>query len=179
MTLERSHDKLRGGVSARQSDNGNHADGANAPDRERDHHRDGRFKNGNRAAKGTGAKRAIRNVVPKRARRIFDDLCRQLGATGGTLAALHAADAVSHQLDSLDLGALARVSGLGTAEGERLHARAQRSSELAIRSATAALDAARLFKRSGMAARSAKVTELRARVDRAIEQTPATEATDG
>lgn len=140
-----SHGKLRLEV-ARVSDHKDAPDGGNAPDRERDHHDDGRFKKGNRAAVGTGSKRAVRHLVPHRGRKIFDDIARQIGATGGTLAYLHAADAVCHQLDAAELAQLARTAGLGTKEGQELHTRALRSSELAVRSATAALETARLFK---------------------------------
>lgn len=145
---EVSHKKLRL-IGPRLSDHANHADGANGRDRSRDHADDGTFKAGNRAAEGTGPRRAVRHLVPERGRRIFNALCAQLGATGGTLAYMHAADTVCHQLDALELGGLARDEGLGTPAGAALHERAQRSSELAIRSATAALETSRLFKRPG------------------------------
>jgi hypothetical protein len=151
---EISHDKLRI-TGARLSDHANHADGANGRDRSRDHTVYGRFAVGNRAAAGTGAKRAIRHLVPARARGLFADLCAQLGASGGTLAYMHAADTVCHQLDALELGELARAAGLASAEGAALHVRAQRSSELAIRSATAALETSRLFRRPSATKRKA------------------------
>ncbi len=143
--FEVSHGKPRL-VVARLSDSAEHADGANVTDRHRDHAHDGRFAPGNRAAQGTGAKRAVRALVPARGRKIFEDICRQLGTAGGSVATLHAADATRHHLDAGELSELARVAGLATAAGAELHARAQRSSELAIRSMTAALEVSRLLK---------------------------------
>lgn len=143
--FERSHGLSRL-VVARLSDTRNHADGANASERRRDHAADGTFAEGNRAAKGTGARRAIRALVPAKGRRIYDLMLAELGAPTGTVAALHAADACRHHLDAGDLSELARGAGLATKEGAELHARAQRSSELAIRSMTAALEVSRLLR---------------------------------
>lgn len=154
MSYEKSHGKTRV-TPPRASDHANHVDGANGRDRARDHDRLGRFAPGNRAAAGMGTRRSVRALVPVRARRLYADLCTQIGTSGGAIAALHAADAATHQLDALELSELARQAGLATPEGAALHARAQRSSELAIRSVTAALDAARLFARPGVAKRKA------------------------
>ena len=145
MAYETSNGKVRV-TTPRASDNANHANGANAVDRSRDHRPDGTFAKGNRAAANTGARRAVRVLVPARARRFFDDACKQLGAEGGTIVFLHCADAARHHLDAADLSELARGKGLDSAAGAELHSRAQRSSELALRAMTAALDCARLLK---------------------------------
>lgn len=155
MAYEKSNGKVRQ-FGPRASDNADHADGANAVDRGRDHHDDGRFRKGNQAAKGTGPKRAVRKLVPARGRVLFEELCRQLGADGGVLAYLHTADTVTHQIDALELAELARAKGLDTPDGRDLQVRAQKSSELAHRAATAALDAARLFRNPRTAVRKAK-----------------------
>jgi predicted metal-dependent phosphoesterase TrpH len=143
--IERQHGKARLQL-ARPSDTRDHADGANAVDRGRDHAADGRFRKGNTAARGKGAKRAARSLVPAKGLRMYEDSLAQLGSEGGTLAALHVADSVRHHLDAAELSELARAAGLGTEAGAVLHARAQRSSELALRSSVAALETARLLK---------------------------------
>lgn len=152
MPFEVSHGKLRS-IGPRPSNHADHADGSNPIDRSRDHNADGSFRAGNRAAAGTGAKRAARHLVPARGRRIYEAILVQLGGSGGTLAALHAADATRHHLDASELSELARDAGLATAAGAALHERAQRSSELALRATTAALDVSRLFRRPGAAKR--------------------------
>ena len=154
MSYEKSHGKVRV-TPPRASDNANHADGANGVDRSRDHARDGRFLRGNRAAVGTGTKRTIRNLVPRHGRKLYAELCAQLGASGGVLAYMHAADSVNHTLAAAELAGLARAAGLGTDEGRKLDELSTRHSEAALRSATAALDAARLFARPGAAKRKA------------------------
>ena len=143
--FEISHKKPRI-TGARLSDSKDHADGSNASDRPRDHAVDGRFLKGNTAARGTGAKRAVRHLVPARGRKIFADIMVQLGTSGGAVVALHAADATRHHLACAELTELATVAGLGTKEGAELHARAQRSSELALRAIVAGLEAARLLR---------------------------------
>lgn len=143
---ERQHGKARLQI-ARLSDHRNHADGANAPERDRDHNADGTFAPGNRAAAGTGPKRQIQHLVPPRGRRIFEHVCRQIGADGGTIAYLHAADAVRNYLASYELGELAREAGLATSAGAELDERATRHAKDGLRAVTAALEAARLLKR--------------------------------
>ena len=155
MTHEVSHGKVRV-LPPRLSDNANHADGANGRDRSRDHAPDGTFVPGNRAAAGTGPKRAAKHLVPRRGWRIYETLCAQLGSDGGTLAYLHAGDAVRHYLAAGELGELARATGLATPEGKDLDERATRHAEAGLRAATAALDAARLFRRPGVTKRRAK-----------------------
>jgi hypothetical protein len=150
--------KLMRVTLARLSDNANHANGANGVDRSRDHGADGTFVKGNRAAQGTGAKRAAKHLVPRRGWRVYEALCSQLGADGGTLAYLHAGDAVRHYIAAGELGELARVAGLATPEGKDLDERSTRHAEAGLRAATAAMDAARLFRRPGVTKRRAKAT---------------------
>lgn len=155
---EVSHDKLRV-PSPRPSNSRDQRDGANAVDRDRDHNPDGTFKARNRAASGTGPKRKVRGLVPVSGRRLFDDLCRQIGADGGTLAHLHAMMAVSLYLAAAELSALARAKGLDTGEGRELDERATRKAEAGLREATAALETSRLFKRGGgTRGKSAKIS---------------------
>lgn len=154
MAYENSHRKRRV-IPARLSDNADHADGANARDRDRDHAPDGRFREGNRAAEKSGDRRAVRNVlVPVRGRRLYADMCRQIGSDAGTVAFLHVADCVRHNLAAAELGDLATAAGLASAEGKDLDERATRHAEAGLRAATAALDAARLFRRPGVTKRA-------------------------
>lgn len=152
MSYETSHGKPRV-TPPRPSDNANHADGANVVDRSRDHAPDGRFRPGNRAATRSGDRRTVVALVPVEGRRIYAAMALQLGADAGMVALLHVADATRHHLAAFELGGLARAAGLATADGKDLDERATRHSEAGLRSATAALDAARLFRRPGVAKR--------------------------
>lgn len=153
MSHEVSHGKTRV-TPPRASDNRDHANGANAVDRTRNHASDGRFRPGNRAAAQSGARRAVRNaLVPARGRCLYADVCRQLGADAGTVAFLHAADCIRHYLAAAELGELASAAGLATPAGKELDERATRHGEAGLRASTAALDAARLFRRPGIAKR--------------------------
>lgn len=161
---EVSHGKVR--ITPRRvSDHADHADGANAPDRAANHASDGRFKPGNRAATGTGGKRLVQRHVPARGKRLFESVCRQIGADAGTLGFMHAALCVSLYLDSLELAELARKAGLTTPEGKDADERATRKAEAAQREATAALATARLFKGAAKRGSKTAITALRKRVD--------------
>ena len=142
---ELSHGKPRW-TKARQSDTRDHADGSNAKDRSRDHTPSGAFAKGNRAATGTGPKRAVRHLVCQRGRRIYQEILHGLGPDAPALACMHAADAVNNHVASSELHEAARDKGIATAEGIALLERAQRASEIAARSSVAALECARLLR---------------------------------
>lgn len=145
MSIEVSHGKARV-TGPRLSDQRDHADGANAVDRARHHDAHGRFARGNRAAVGTGPKRAVRHLVCARGRRVYEAIVRGLGPEPNALACMHAADAVNNHVASSELHEAARAKGIATPEGIALLERAQRASELASRASVAALECARLLR---------------------------------